>query len=151
MSCYVMLCYLGTLDTAFFTTGLTIMFVIARFTRSERSDLSLCPWDWSSRYCTNRRERPSLLDLLSEFGLISDGCLVSISLLEIEPMHLSVEGLRPWDWSYPVLQYLREWPTPRVFVTGTVVKPTTIYNCVIIIIISDNGSYRIMEYVIRRY
>ena len=29
-------------------------------------------------------------------------------------MHLSVEGLRPWDWSYPVLQYLREWPTPTV-------------------------------------
>ena len=35
-------------------------------------------------------------------------------LLEIEPMHLSVEGLRPWDWSYPVLQYFREWPTPTV-------------------------------------
>ena len=36
-------------------------------------------------------------------------------------------GLRPWDWSYPVLQYLQEWPTPgvthSVFVTGTVVKP----------------------------
>ena len=80
----------------------------------ERSDLSLCPWDWSTRYCTNRRERPSFLDLLSEFGLISDGWLGSISPLEIEPMHLSVEGLRPWDWSYPVLQYLREWPTPTV-------------------------------------
>ena len=36
----------------------------------------------------------------------------SISRLEIGPMHLSDEGLRPWDWSYPVLQYLREWPTP---------------------------------------
>ena len=36
-----------------------------------------------------------LLDLLSEFGLISDGWLGSISPLEIEPMHLSVEGLRP--------------------------------------------------------
>ena len=35
-------------------------------------------------------------------------------LWEIEPMHLSVEGLRPWDWWYPVLQYLREWPTPTV-------------------------------------
>ena len=80
----------------------------------ERSDLGLCPWDWSTRYCTNRRERPSLLDLLSEFGLISDGWLGSISPLEIGPMHLSVEGLRPWDWSYPVLQYLREWPTPTV-------------------------------------
>ena len=78
------------------------------------SDLGLCPWDWSTRYCTNRRERPSLLDLLSEIGLISDGWLGSISPLEIEPMHLSVEGLRPWDWSYPVLQYLREWPTPTV-------------------------------------
>ena len=70
----------------------------------ERSDLGLCPWDWSTRYCTNLRERPSFLDLLSEFGLISDGWLGSISPLEIEPMHLSVEGLRPWDWSYPVLQ-----------------------------------------------
>ena len=28
-------------------------------------------------------------------------------------MHLSVEGLRPWDWSYPVMQYLREWPPLR--------------------------------------
>ena len=41
------------------------------------------------------KERPSLLDLLSEFGLISDGWLGSISPLEIGPMHLSVEGLRP--------------------------------------------------------
>ena len=31
-------------------------------------------------------------------------------------MHLNVEGLRPWDWSYPVLQYLREWPTPTVII-----------------------------------
>ena len=31
-------------------------------------------------------------------------------LREIEPIHLSVEGLRPWDWSYPLLQYLRECP-----------------------------------------
>ena len=37
--------------------------------------------DWSTRYCTYRRERPSLLDLLSEFGLISDGWLGSISPL----------------------------------------------------------------------
>ena len=39
-------------------------------------------------------------------------------------MHLSVEGLRPWDWSYPVLQYLREWPTPTVIIfdMSTVVK-----------------------------
>ena len=37
----------------------------------------------------------SHLDLLSEFGLISDGWLGSISPLEIGPMHLSVEGLRP--------------------------------------------------------
>ena len=42
-------------------------------------DPGLCPWDWSTRYCTYRRERPSLLDLLSEFGLISDGWLGSIS------------------------------------------------------------------------
>ena len=36
---------------------------------------------------------------------------------EIEPMHLvSVEGLRPWDWSCPVLQYLREWLTPTVII-----------------------------------
>ena len=40
-------------------------------------------------------------------------------------MHLSVEGLRPWDWLYPVLQYLREWPTPTVIIfdMSTVVKP----------------------------
>ena len=43
------------------------------------SDLGLCRWDWSTRYCTHHRERPSLLDLLSEFGLISDGWLGSIS------------------------------------------------------------------------
>ena len=38
---------------------------------------------------------------------------------------LSVEGLRLWDWSYPVLQYLREWPTPTVIIfdMSTVVKP----------------------------
>ena len=28
----------------------------------------------------------------------------------------NVEGLRPWDWSYPVLRYLREWPTPTVII-----------------------------------
>ena len=87
----------------------------------EKSELGLCPWDCSARYCTNRRGRPSLLHLLSGFGLISDWWLVSISPLEIEQMHFSAEGLRPWDWSYPVLQYLREWPTPTVFVTGAVV------------------------------
>ena len=32
--------------------------------RISFSDHSLCPWDWSARYCTYRRERPSLLDLL---------------------------------------------------------------------------------------
>ena len=32
-------------------------------------------WDWSTRYCIYRRERPSLLYLLSGFGLISDGWL----------------------------------------------------------------------------
>ena len=61
-------------------------------------------------------ERPSLLDLLAvrfriNFWLDGWG---SISPLETGPMHLSVEGLRPWDWSYPVLQYFREWPTPTV-------------------------------------
>ena len=68
-------------------------------------------------------ERPSLLELLAARFRINfwlDGWS-SISCLEVEPMHLSVEGLRPWDES-PVLQYLREWPTPAVFVTGTVVK-----------------------------
>ena len=81
--------------------------------------------NWSTRYCTYRRERPSLLDLLSEFGLISDGWLGSISPLGDWAKHLSVEGLRPWDWSYPVLQYLREWPTPTVIIfdMSTVVKP----------------------------
>jgi hypothetical protein len=45
-------------------------------------------------------------------------------LREIEPMHLSVESLRPWDWSYPILQYLREWPTSTVIVDmSTLVKP----------------------------
>ena len=34
----------------------------------------------------------------------------------IEPMHMSVESLHPWDWSYPVLQYLRVRPTPTVVV-----------------------------------
>ena len=67
-------------------------------------------WDWY------RRERPSLLGLLAvrfriDFWLDGWG---SISPLEIGPMHLSVEGLRPWDWSNPVLQNLREWPTPTV-------------------------------------
>ena len=38
--------------------------------------------------------------------------LYTYLLREIEPMHLSVEGLRSWDWPYPVLQYLRGWPTP---------------------------------------
>ena len=77
-------------------------------------------WSWSPVYpvLQYHRERPSLLDLLSEFGLISDGWLSSrlYLLREIEPMHLNVEGLRPWDWSYPVLQYLREWPTPTVII-----------------------------------
>ena len=86
------------------------------WTEGSFSDYGLCPWDWSARYCTYRRERPSLLDLLAvrfriNFWLDGWG---SISPLEIEPMHLSVEGLRPWDWSYLVLQYLREWPTPTV-------------------------------------
>ena len=51
--------------------------------------------------------------------------MVGLSPLEIGPMHLSVEGLRLWDWSYPVLQYLREWPTPTIIIVdmSTVVKP----------------------------
>ena len=40
-------------------------------------------------------------------------------LWEIEPIHFSAEGLRPWDWSYPVWQYLREWPTPTVIIFDT--------------------------------
>ena len=144
----------------------------------------LCPWDWSTRYCTYRflyrlippyllmiSPHPYLLLvnyllwwylLISPFFLISFFDLISLFvisflyrlisfislspfspytalypyrlippylllsplisfisfisippylLLEIEPIHLSVEGLRPWDWSYPVLQYFREWPT----------------------------------------
>ena len=41
--------------------------------------------------------RPSLLDLLlSGFGLISDGKIGGLYLFrEMEPMHLSVEGLHP--------------------------------------------------------
>ena len=42
------------------------------------------------------------------------GLYISFGDWATRPMHLSVEGLRPWDWSYPVLQYLREWPTPTV-------------------------------------
>ena len=43
-------------------------------------------------------------------------------------MHLSVEGLRPWDWSYPVLHFSWEWPTPTICITGSVVKhqPTNV-------------------------
>ena len=92
----------------------------------ERSDFGLCPWDWSTRYCTNRRERPSLLDLLSEFGLISDGWLGSISPLEIGPMHLSVEGLRSLRLVIPgiaVSPGVTHSDSRIVFVTGTVVKP----------------------------
>ena len=104
------------------------------------SDLGLCPRDWSTRYCTYRRERPSLHDLLSEFGLISDGWLGSISPLEIGPMHLSVEGLRPWDWSYPVLQYLREWPTPTVIIFDMALSlnPNIHPTCLIGIAREDN-------------
>ena len=84
--------------------------------KMEEIAIMVSVWDWSARYCTYHRERPSLLDLLAvrfriNFWLDGWG---SISPLEIGPMHLSVEGLRPWDWSYPVLQYLREWPTPTV-------------------------------------
>ena len=74
-----------------------------------------------------RRERQSLLDLLSEFGLISDGWLGSIS-----PSGSWANALETECWrspslrlSYPVLQYLREWPTPTVIISdmNTVVKP----------------------------
>ena len=60
-------------------------------------------WDWS-----NRLTHTAGSDHRWWLGLYI------ISLFEIGPMHLSVEGLRPWDWSYPVLQYLREWPTQTV-------------------------------------
>ena len=57
-------------------------------------------------------------------------------------MHLSVEGLRIWDWSYPVLQYLWEWvpgvthPTDKsnhLHWYGTVVEPFNNhqYQCII--------------------
>ena len=62
-------------------------------------------WDRTGIAQTAGSDHHYLLDLLSKFGLISDGWLGSISPLEIGPMHLSVEGLRPWGWSYPVLQY----------------------------------------------
>ena len=104
----------------------------------ERSDLGLCPRDWSTRYCTNRRERPSLLDLLSEFGLISDGWLGSISPLEIGPMHLSVKvsvletghtrycrtsGSDPLRQSYRLCHgYCRKTPTTARR-SGTIVRP----------------------------
>ena len=45
------------------------------------------------------------------------------------PMHLSVEDLRPWDWSWPgiaVSPGVTHSDSRIVFVTGTVVKsPTT--------------------------
>ena len=71
------------------------------------SDLGLCPRDWSTRYCTYRRERPSLLDLLSEFGLISDGWLGSISPLR--------------DWA----NALECWRSPslRLVIPGIAVLP----------------------------
>ena len=60
------------------------------------------------------------------YGLISDR-MVELELYiscerEIEPMHLSVEGLRSCDWLFSVSQEL-ERPIPTDFcVTGTVVK-----------------------------
>ena len=75
------------------------------------SDLGLCPWDWSTRYCTNPRERPSLLDLLSEFGLISDGWLGSINRVYISF----------GDWA----NALECWRSPslRLVITGIAVSP----------------------------
>ena len=91
------------------------------------SDLGLCPWDWSTRYCTNHRERPSLLDLLSEFGLISDGWLGSISLWRLgqctwvlkvsvletgHTRYCSISGRDPLRQSYRLCHgYCRKTPT----------------------------------------
>ena len=96
------------------------------FQGGEKSDLGLCPRDWSTRYCTNRRERPSLLDLLSEFGLISDGWLGSIS-----PLGDWANALE--CWRSPSLRLVipgiavspgvTHSDSRIVFVTGTVVKP----------------------------
>ena len=92
----------------------------------KRSDLGLCPWDWSTRYCTYRRARPSLLDLLSEFGLISDGWLDSISPLGDWANALGCWRSQSLRLVIPViLQYFREWPTLTVIIfdMSTVVKP----------------------------
>ena len=92
----------------------------------ERSDLGLCPWDWSARYCTNRRERPSLLDLLSEFGLISDGWLGlyisfgdwanALECWRSPSLRLIIPGIA-------VSPGVTHSDSRIVFVTGTVVKP----------------------------
>ena len=92
----------------------------------EGSDLGLSPWDWSTRYCTNRRELPSFLDLLSEFGLISDGWSGSISAFgdwanalecwRSPSLRLVIPGIA-------VSPGLTHSDSRIVFVTGTVVKP----------------------------
>ena len=83
----------------------------------------LRPWDWSYPVLQYLREwpTPTVVSSLSQVLSLNTN---QPGFLEIGPMHLSVEGLRPWDWSYPVLQYLREWHSDSriVFVTGTVVK-----------------------------
>ena len=98
---------------------------------AERSDLGLCPWDWSTRYCTNRRERPSLLDLLSELGLISDwmvGLYISFgdwaNALECwrsPSLRLVIPGIA-------VSPGVTHSDSRIVFVTGTVVKPQQPYT-----------------------
>ena len=40
-------------------------------------------------------------------------------LWEIEPMHLSVEGLRPWDWSYCSIS----WSNPLIFDMALLLNP----------------------------
>ena len=69
-----------------------------------------------------RWQRPSLLHLLSEFGLIPDGWLDSISSLRDWPMQLSAEGYHLRDWSlqlYPGVNHSKS----RHHWHGTVVKP----------------------------
>ena len=57
------------------------------------------------------RERPSLLDLLSEFGLISDRWLGSLG-----DWANALEGLKVSILETGIAVYLREWPTPTVVI-----------------------------------
>ena len=78
--------------------------------------LIFCPqilrgeWLFSGASCHNKDSQIAFRQCNVIAVFFCSTCIYIFSR-EIEPMHLSVEGLRPWDWSCPVLQYLRERPT----------------------------------------